>query len=212
MKKATNRTDWDVYYSKNYKITSFTRKTTERLLLKFLRKFCGDLPLKSIIELGGANSCFYSAIVETHNPIAYHVVDNNEVGLNKFNERIKNDSRTSFENANVLSFKPDKEYDIAFSIGLIEHFDREGTAKVIKTHFDSIKKNGIVIVSFPTPTLLYLIVRKICEIVGIWFFYDERPLKFSEVIHEVSKHGVILHRTINWKVILTQGFLVARKR
>ena len=50
-----------------------------------------------------------------------------------------------------------------------------------------LKKDGITIISFPTPTFLYRITRKICEIIGIWFFHDERPLEFEEVIKETQK-------------------------
>lgn len=212
MAETDKHTNWDIYYSKDYKITSYTRKTTEKLLLKLFNQYCPDITSKTIVELGGANSCFYPAIKRNIKPKLFHVIDNNQVGINKFKRAIKNDKKASFEIANVLDLKVEKCYDLAFSIGLIEHFDVEGTAKAIKTHFDIVPQNGIVIISFPTPTYLYIIVRKICEIIGIWFFYDERPLKFSEVLHEVSKQGNVLYTTINWKVILTQGFVVARKK
>jgi hypothetical protein len=212
MTETYKHTNWDIYYSKDYKITSYTRKTTEKLLLKLFNQYCPDINSKTIVELGGANSCFYSAIRQNVKPKLFHVIDNNDVGIEKFKKKIVDDKHASFENANVLELKPDKYYDLAFSIGLIEHFDVEGTAKAIKAHFDIVPQDGIVIISFPTPTFLYIVVRKICEIIGIWFFFDERPLEFNEVIKEASKHGTVLHKTINWKVILTQGFIVARKR
>lgn len=212
MDRSEKYTNWNVYYSKDYKITSYTRKTTENLLLKFFSKYCPNISSKSIVELGGANSCFYPAIKSRVKPKLFHVIDNNQLGIEKFKQKIENDNSASFELANILDLKTDKLFDVAFSIGLIEHFNAEGTAKAIRTHFDIVPEGGIVIISFPTPTFLYIIVRKICEIIGIWFFYDERPLKFSEVINEVSKHGTLLHKTINWKAILTQGFIVAKKK
>ncbi len=211
MTDKIRKTDWDVYYGKTYKITSFTRKTTERLLLKLLRKHGGNLGTKKIVELGGANSCFFDAIKTKISPQGFHVIDNNQKGLDLFAARVISDSTVSFENMDVLSISPQPLYDIAFSIGLIEHFDPEGTAKAIKAHFDSVKDGGIVIISFPTPTILYIFARKVAEWVGIWFFHDERPLRFNEVIGETSKYGELLFKKINWLVILTQGFVVVKK-
>lgn len=212
MSEKTKKTNWDVYYGKTYKITSFTRKTTERLLLKLFRTYGENIETKKIVELGGANSCFYDAIKSKISPRWFHVIDNNQKGLDLFAVRVKNDSTVSFENLDVLNISPQPLYDIAFSIGLIEHFDPEGTAKAIKAHFDSVKNEGIVIISFPTPTFLYLIARKMAEWMGIWFFHDERPLGFIEVIGETNKYGDLLFKKINWLVILTQGFVVVKKR
>ena len=212
MSKKNPETNWDTYYSKPYRITNYTRKTTEYLLLKLFDIFCKNLNTKRIVELGGANSCFYDAIKLKVKPKKFHVVDNNKLGLKKFKEKIVHDKNVSYENASVLDLKTENLFDISFSIGLIEHFDKEGTAKAIKTHFDIIKKDGITIISFPTPTFLYRITRKICEIIGIWFFHDERPLEFEEVIKETQKYGEIIFKKINWKVLLTQGFIVAKKQ
>ena len=181
-------------------------------MLKLFDIFCKNLNTKRIVELGGANSCFYDAIKLKVKPKKFHVVDNNKLGLKKFKEKIVHDKNVSYENASVLDLKTENLFDISFSIGLIEHFDKEGTAKAIKTHFDIIKKDGITIISFPTPTFLYRITRKICEIIGIWFFHDERPLEFEEVIKETQKYGEIIFKKINWKVLLTQGFIVAKKQ
>jgi len=212
MLNKTNKTDWDLYYNKTFKITSYTRQTTENLLLKLLNLFCDKIDTKNIVEMGGANSCFYEAIKTKIKPKHFHVIDNNQIGLDKFKEKVSNDKNVSFQNSDILDFKIENLYDIVFSIGLIEHFEKENTAKAIKTHFDILKKDGIAIISFPTPTLLYRFTRKICEIIGIWFFHDERPLKFDEVLNEAQKYGSILYTKINWKVILTQGFIVVKKK
>ena len=212
MSSKSNKTDWNAYYSNSYRITTYTRRTTERLLLDLFNTFCEDLNKKRIVELGGANSCFYDAIILKITPQQFHVIDNNELGLEKFREKTANNKLASYEIADILDFQSKNLFDISFSIGLIEHFNEKNTAKAIKAHFDVIQRNGITIISFPTPTLLYRITRKICEITGFWFFHDERPLEFKEVVREAKKHGEILFTKINWKVILTQGFIVARKR
>ncbi len=211
MLQENRKTDWDNYYNKTYKIRSFTRKQTERLLLKLMKKYSLNLDNKSIVELGGANSCFYDAIRNQINPLNFHVIDNNETGLNKFKMRTAEDKKVSMQNADILNINTEQKFDLAFSIGLIEHFDIDNTAKSIKTHFDLVKSGDIVIISFPTPTLIYRVARKICEIIGIWFFHDERPIKYSEAKPEFIKHGEILFTKINWLAILSQRFIVTKK-
>ncbi len=208
-KKA--KTDWDHYYGKTYLITGFTRKTTENLLIKLIRKYIPEPAKCKIAELGGANSCFYKAINTQLQPAQFHAIDNNTKGLDLFAQMTANDPATSFENVDILDLKPTQQFDLVFSIGLIEHFDKEGTAKAIKTHFDMAKPGGIVIISFPTPTWQYKIARKLSELAGIWFFFDERPLKFSEVITVSNNYGALQFSKLNRMVILTQGFVVYKK-
>jgi len=56
----------------------------------------------------------------------------------------------------------------------------QGTA--VQAHLDAAKLGGYILITFPTPTLLYRIIRKAAEILGVWKFHDERPLKAAEVI------------------------------
>jgi cyclopropane fatty-acyl-phospholipid synthase-like methyltransferase len=102
--------------------------------------------------------------------------------------------------------------DIAFSVGLIEHFSPSDTKRAIQTHFDSVRSGGLVIVTFPTPTLLYRTTRRTIELLGQWKFHDERPLSFTEVLPTMERYGTILHTEINWPIFLTQGIVVARKK
>ena len=100
--------------------------------------------------------------------------------------------------------------DLVFSIGLIEHFLPQNTARAIQTHFACAKPGSLVIITFPTPTWLYVIARFLTEMAGAWKFPDERPLHLKEVIDEVTKYGEILDISINWPVVFTQGIVVAR--
>jgi Methyltransferase domain len=208
-----NRTDWDAYYSSPYKTAAYSRKITSGKLVKLLKRFITDsVSGIKIAELGGANSCFYEMINNRFNPKEYLIVDNNQTGLKKTLERSGNSVNISVKNEDVLN--PDinqEKYDIVFSVGLIEHFSREDTQKCIATHFDYLKGNGICIVTFPTPTWLYKITRRCAELLGIWIFYDERPLTINEVTEQINKYGNISHKSITWSIFLTQGVIVARK-
>ena len=166
-----------------------------------------------IAELGGANSCFYEAINNELKPEKYLIVDNNQMGLDKTTERLKNATNIELEFADILKTEEKTEkFDIVFSVGLIEHFTPEQTMKCIASHFCYLKNGGICVITFPTPTWLYKITRKCAELLGLWIFYDERPLKMSEVLNELNKHSEIKHSSITWSIFLTQGVIVATKK
>ena len=102
--------------------------------------------------------------------------------------------------------------DIVLSAGLVEHFTGDNFTKVIEAHFALAKSDGIVIITFPTPTLLYKLTRKLSELTGQWIFHDETPLKMGEVRQAVKRFGIIESEEINWPIILTQGIIVTRKK
>ena len=207
------KTNWDKYYSHPYKTSTFSRKITSNKLIRLLNQFIqrqgNDL---KIAELGGANSCFYESINKEFCPSKYLIIDNNLVGINKTIERLNQSQNVEVKFDDVLSTVEQVEkYDIVFSVGLIEHFSPEDTLKCIASHFYYLKDKGICIITFPTPTWLYKITRKCAELLGLWIFYDERPLKFDEVVVGIKKFGAIEHRSITWSIILTQGVIVAIK-
>jgi len=56
-------TDWDSYYDKPFKTTSVTRKITSSVIFSGIEQFFGNKKFQ-VIELGGANSCFYDNFVK----------------------------------------------------------------------------------------------------------------------------------------------------
>jgi hypothetical protein len=98
-----------------------------------------------------------------------------------------------------------------FSIGLIEHFDPEGTRRAIRTHFDLLRVGGCAIISFPTPTWLYTSARAIAEVLGVWRFPDERPLPRDEVSNVLASLGVVLFEKTLWPLVFTQRLMIIRK-
>ena len=101
--------------------------------------------------------------------------------------------------------------DVVFSVGLVEHFHQAETRAAVLAHFDAVRAGGIVILTFPTPTLLYRASRKAIEAAGQWKFPDERPLQASEVLAAVRERGEILFEKILWPLVLTQYLVAARK-
>jgi phospholipid N-methyltransferase len=204
-------TDWNAYYSKPYKTATVTRKITGgRLvgLLSSIQKKQGT-PI-DLIELGGANSCFYDSIQDQVKPKSFSILDNNSLGLKKFQERISH-HRGNLIDANVLEFQGKPEYDVVFSVGLIEHFSPEDTYKSVMNHWSLVKPNGYMILFFPTPTWLYRVTRKFAEWLGLWIFHDERPLQPKEIIDRLPANAVVEDQFIIWPIFLTQAALAVRK-
>ena len=104
-----------------------------------------------------------------------------------------------------------EEVDVAFSVGLIEHFDTHGTRQAIESHFRILRPQGIAVIGFPTPTLLYRLARRASELAGMWAFPDERPLDLQEVVAAVGQRGRLLERTILWPTVFTQYLTVWQK-
>jgi len=206
------KTNWDEYYNAPFKTASISRKFTEKKLHKLIETFKPEA-VQHICELGGGNSYFFPKLREKYPQALYTIIDNNQRGLDIFHEQHHNDQKIALLNGNVI----EPEFDIAaadlvFSIGLIEHFLPDNTARAIQTHFACARPGSLIIITFPTPTWLYVTARHLTELAGVWKFPDERPLRINEVLNEVAKHGEILHISINWPVVFTQGFIIARAK
>src|SRR5204863_7561474 len=129
--------------------------------------------------IGGANSCFIDAILAELRPRRYHVIDTNQYGLDLLRGRLGEHSPVILERGDVLTPPRALDADAVFSVGLIEHFDRERTRAAVLNHMSLVKPGGCVILSFPTPTWLYRAARSVTEFAGAWKFPDERPLEAS---------------------------------
>jgi len=212
--KEIQATDWDKYYSKPFKATSFTRKITGNVLINLIKKNIPEFSGLKIVEFGGANSCFFELIQNEIKPLEYHIIDINDLGLRKLEKRAANYRNTFLYNDNVLNLENTKNInaDLVFSIGLIEHFTQENTQRAIKSHFDILKPGGLAVMSFPTPTFLYNATRRLSEICKMWIFHDERPIKHDEVISNSVNYAELLDSKTIWLIFLTQGIIAARKK
>jgi hypothetical protein len=203
-------TDWDSYYARPYRTASLTRKHTASVLADLIRKNGGARG--TILELGGANSCFIDQILEEVQPARYDVIDSNQLGLDLLKSRYPHDDRVSARHGDALAVsEPERLYDIVFSVGLIEHFDPTGTAKVVVAHFKYLRPGGTAIITFPTPTWLYRGVRALAEVTNNWIFHDERPLQLQEFERAVAGRGEIKSARILWPLILTQYCVAVKK-
>src|SRR5215469_14714048 len=122
MSEDKRRTNWNAYYNRPFKTALLTRKYTTRVLLDFIGRHAGS-PGFTLTEIGGANSCFYEKIASDLRPRKYIIVDNNQLGLDKFRERLGRPAGVELHNQDIFAPAPSELTDLVFSVGLIEHFD-----------------------------------------------------------------------------------------
>lgn len=210
---ASQVTDWNQYYRNIPATATVTRKYTAAMLVSMIRRYgvASETPGLSIVEIGGANSCFIDPILAAIGTRLYDVIDTNEFGLSLLARRFGDTPPVGLFRQNVLDLSYQQKADLVFSVGLVEHFTPPDTRKAILAHFDVLRPGGTLIITFPTPTLLYRVTRKLIEICGMWKFPDERPLLPDEVLTSIRERGEILYRKTLWPQILTQHLVVARK-
>jgi SAM-dependent methyltransferase len=216
---ASNVTDWNLYYKNVPATATVTRKYTAAVLVSMIRQYGVALETSglSIVEIGGANSCFIDPIRATVGTRLYDVIDTNEFGLSLlarrsgYCESINDTRQVGLFRQSVLDLSYEGNADLVFSVGLVEHFTPAETRTAILAHFDVLRPGGILIITFPTPTLLYRVTRRLIEMCGRWKFPDERPLLPGEVLKSIRERGEILYQKTLWPQILTQHLVVARK-
>jgi SAM-dependent methyltransferase len=204
--RCSAATDWDRYYGRPAKAAAITRRITATVIARQFQRWAPPRP--RIAELGGANSCFLDTIAARFHSTEYHVIDTNQFGLDMLRRRKGLPGCVKLHCHDVLDLSLPIAADVVLSIGLIEHFDPEDTARAVRAHFRLVRPGGIVIIGFPTPTLLYRVARWAAERAGKWIFHDERPLEFAEVAAAVGDQGQLLSKRILWPLVFTQYLTV----
>lgn len=201
------RTDWNRYYSSPMPTAFWSRMIVKQHLLKMIRK-CRFQDKFSVAELGGGGSCFCESVEAKFQISDYSIYDSCQAGIDSF---LRKNPLHQAIFTDLLKLQPDKFYDLVFSVGLIEHFSREETGRIIRKHFEMTKPGGCVILFFPTPTLLYRITRKSAELLHLWQFPDERPLLPEEIRKTADKSGIFINGYTIHTNFLTQYAALYRK-
>lgn len=201
------RTDWKRYYESPFPASVLTRAVVRAHLLRLIGK-SGLNGGFSVAEFGGGGSSFCGAVKKRFRPAEYTVYDSCRDGIAAFLRRNPSDRAVCMD---LLKSAPEKEYDLVFSVGMIEHFPPEETAELVRRHFEAAKPGGYVILLFPTPTVLYRLTRRIAESCGLWSFPDERAVEPEEVRKTADLYGEFLEGYVIRANILSQYAVLYRK-
>jgi glycosyltransferase involved in cell wall biosynthesis/trans-aconitate methyltransferase len=207
-----DRTNWDEYYRHPFPASRWSRGIMSGMLRDVI---AAHAPRRSpsVLELGGGNSCFLDGLMQQFPISRYVVLDNSLEGMRLARERFAPayGDRVDYIADDVFAARPERQFDIVFSVGLIEHFDDHAMQKLIGLHRQWTTSDGLVIIAVPTPTIFYRIVRTTAEVLGLWKFPDERPVSRARLTAMMRAEGleVILERTL-WSQVLTQAIVAAR--
>jgi hypothetical protein len=206
-------TDWEAYYRRAFWPAALTRRHTGQVLLRLCRRFA-PRPASGLVvaELGGADSCFYNALVRGLRPRQYHAIDSCAPGLERLAARRLPGVETVLHHQDVLAALPGLRADLVFSVGLIEHVALADLPRAVAAHFELAAPGGLVIMSFPSPTWLYRLSRAVAEALGLWRFPDERPLARAQVLPLLEPSGRELASAIIWPIFFTQTIMAVRPR
>jgi len=207
----TPATDWTRYYESPFITAHITRRITGNRIADMISA-AGFPEGGSCIELGGGNSVFCSLLMRRLLASHYLAVDSNPSGVELFRRKHPGpETETLCADVLTLDTASIEPADLVFSVGLVEHFPEEQTKPAIRRHFELAKPGGLVLITFPVPTLSYRLIRRTAETLGIWRFPDERPIQLEDAIRLCAEHGEILTKRLNRAILLTQGIVLARK-
>ncbi|MCH5279923.1 MAG: methyltransferase domain-containing protein [Lachnospiraceae bacterium] len=215
MKNEDKSTNWTEYYSKpKSKFSAATQKITLKKLIYYIERYAADK--LDIMELGGGNSCFAKGLLTGCSKVSinsYSIIDSCEIAVRQFREmKLSGNAYLADLTSDTALAEIEKKFDLVYSVGLIEHFRGNDIDKIIAAHFQLCEDGGIVLISVPTPTLQYLLIRKGMELLGAWGFPDEKALKYEDIGAAIERYGELLDTKINRRLPLTQLMIVARKK
>jgi 2-polyprenyl-3-methyl-5-hydroxy-6-metoxy-1,4-benzoquinol methylase len=149
---------------------------------KEIKKNFKDFKNLKVIEVGagGGTNCLLFA----KRKAKVTILDFSKNALKRSKEFFKrNNCKADFILADALKLpkKLEKKYDVSMSFGLVEHFKNDDRKKIIKSHFDLIKDNGLVIISVPNKSNFpYRIHKLIMQSLRLWKFGEEYPYSRKE--------------------------------
>jgi len=139
-----------------------------------------NLDIKSVIELGGGSG---NDIIELNNKgleVVYS--DNSSVAISNFNK--KTDNKIKAVKLNVLDRFPfpDNFFDLVYSLGLLEHFNKNQREQIIKEMFRISKK--YVLVDVPKKYSFLTLVKKALMSTGRWKYGWETEFSYNQLVKE----------------------------
>ena len=100
----------------------------------------------------------------------------------------------------------DKQFDILFNAGVIEHFTQEERIKAFKEYSRILKDDGVMFIAFPNHhSLPYRLAYKIRKLLKRWIYPDE--FKIYDLEYEIKKNNLILEERLTLSKKSLMGWL-----
>ena len=113
------------------------------------------------------------------------VLDYSKKALERSKEFFRrNNTRANFVLCDALNLDKSllNKYDVAMSFGTGEHFEGNNRIKIIKSHFDVLKKGGLTLICLPNrANLPYMVWKFLSQATGRWRWGVEIPFSRNEL-------------------------------
>ena len=152
-------------------------------ILKIIYQQFNSFENLKVIEIGAGKGTYAALMAKKGADVT--ILDYSDKALTKARIFFKrNNLNANFKKEDALSISQElkNSYDVSMSFGLAEHFTGENRFKIIKAHFDLIKKGGITFISVPNKyNLFYRIWKYIAEKKNRWHWGEEYPFSRREL-------------------------------
>ena len=175
--------DWMMFIFKPLEL--LIRNSIHRGMIRLLND--KHLTNPNILELG-AGTGKESAWLASKLNGSTTLVDNCDFVIEKSKKYFsKKAVNVQFINKDIRKLDIKEEYDLALSVGLIEHFYGSDLKLIFNKHINAVKKSGYVIVFTPRASSLYFTYKKILTMLRLWM-WDEKPFSKEDFIN-LAKPG-----------------------
>jgi 2-polyprenyl-3-methyl-5-hydroxy-6-metoxy-1,4-benzoquinol methylase len=141
-----------------------------------------------VLEIGAGLGTYSALMAKKGADVA--VLDYSEKALSRASEFFAtNGVSAQLVFADALNLPPTElnKYDISMSFGTAEHFTGKDRRRIIKTHFDVLKRAGLTFISVPNKfNLPYRLYKFVCETTGRWLVGEEYPFSRKELRKLIS--------------------------
>jgi SAM-dependent methyltransferase len=135
----------------------------------------------SILEIGAGSGRDLEELIERGYNVRYS--DFSATAVQKF--RSRHPSVQSDEaDARTLPYE-DGEFDLVYSLGLLEHFDAENRARIIREKFRVSRR--FVLIDVPQRLAPAFVIKKAMMATGRWSYGDETEFSYGELVREVLR-------------------------
>jgi len=136
-----------------------------------------------VLEIGAGLGTYSALMAKKGADVA--VLDYSEKALSRASEFFANNGvsvELLYADALHLPLTELNKYDISMSFGTAEHFTGDDRIRIIKTHFDVLKRWGVTFISVPNKfNLPYRLYKFVCETTGRWLVGEEHPFSRNEL-------------------------------
>lgn len=207
------RTDWDRYAHVD-PANPVVRRLFLDVMFRGYRELLSEARFSepvSILELGAGTGYVSRRIAETLPTRQVTLVDANARMLEVAQETFAPVAcEVTLIHGDFFTLPPRGAYDLVHSAGVVEHFERDRRATLLRLHAELVRPGGYCIVYAPTPSAAYRFWRRFLERVHLWPFSDEVPLLPEQLAQEVEAAGLQV-RAANrfWPYFLTEAGVLA---